>query len=208
MEKRDTFNLYIQDAIRDNWDRLSLSDFDGIQLQYRDVARKIEKLHILFDKAGIKPGDKIALCGKNSAHWSIVILSVITYGAVAVPILHEFSPESIQNLTRHSEAKLLFCDKSVREQIHEGEMPDVLAIIDIYNYSLLFSRSKPIKEARVRLNMLFGDKFPERFVPADVVYYQAAPEDIAVINYTSGTSGVPKGVMISHRAVVQPPILY
>lgn len=201
MEKCDSLNLYIQNAIRDNWDRLSLSDFDGISLQFRDVARKIEKLHILYDKTGIKPGDKIALCGRNSAHWSVAFLSIVTYGAVAVPILSDFNAESIQNLVNHSEAKILFTDKHIYESLDPKKIPALHSVFDLFNYSLLFCTDRVLKDARFHLNMLFGEKYPERFSPQDFKVFLASPSDIAVINYTSGSTGTPKGVMLSHRAM-------
>lgn len=201
MEKSDSLNLYIQNAIRDNWDRLSLSDFDGISLQFRDVARKIEKLHILYDKTGIKPDDKIAVCGRNSAHWAVAFLSIVTYGAVAVPILSDFNAESIQNLVNHSEAKILFTDRHIRETLDPDKMPQLHSVFDLFNYSLLYCNDKALKEARFHLNLLFGEKYPERFTPEDFKVRQTSPSDLAVINYTSGSTGTPKGVMLSHRAM-------
>ncbi len=201
MKKSDSLNLYIQNAIRDNWERLSLSDFDGINLQFRDVARKIEKLHILYEKTGIKPGDKIAVCGRNSAHWAVAFLSIVTYGAVAVPILHDFNAESLQNLVNHSEAKILFTDKTIRESLDPDKMPELHAVFDLFNYSLLYCSDKNLKDARYHLNMLFGERYPERFTPDDFKVREVAPTDLAVINYTSGSTGTPKGVMLSHRAM-------
>lgn len=201
MEKSDSLNLYIQNAIRDNWDRLALSDFDGISLQFRDVARKIEKLHILYEKTGISPGDKIAVCGHNSAHWAVAFLSIVTYGAVAVPILHDFNAESIQNLVNHSEAKILFTDKNIRQSLDPDKMPELHSVFDLFNYSLLYCSDKALRDARYHLNLLFGEKYPERFTPKDFKVRTVASSDLAVINYTSGSTGTPKGVMLSHRAM-------
>lgn len=201
MKKRDNLNAYIQWAIRDNWDLMSLSDFDGIQLQYRDVARKIAKLHILFNKAGIKPGDKIAICGKNSSHWSVSFLATITYGAVAVTILHDFTPESVQTLVDHSDAKMLFTDKTMWQDLEAKSLDQVQTVVDLYNYAVLYTTKKEVKEARYHLNMLFGEKFPERFTAEDVEYATLSPDAPAVINYTSGSTGTPKGVILSHRAL-------
>ncbi len=201
MEKSDSLNLYIQNAIRSNWERPALSDFDGINLQFRDVARKIEKLHILYDKTGIKPGDKIAVCGKNGTHWAVAFLSIVTYGAVAVPILQDFNHESIESLVNHSEAKLLFTDKHIYESLSAERMPAIHGIFDLFNYSLLFCADSSLKDARYHLNMLFGEKYPERFTPQDFRVRTMELSDLAVINYTSGSTGTPKGVMLSHRAM-------
>lgn len=202
MKKRESLNLYIQDSICSNWDLLALSDFNGISLQYRDVARKIAKLHIFYDAIGIQKGDRIALCGRNSTHWSIAFLSAITYGAVAVPILHEFKPENIHNLVSHSDAKLLFCDEEIWGHLSANEMPAIEGAIMISNYDVPFSRNPKVVEAREHLNELFGKKYPERFTKEDVKYWVDEPDKLAVINYTSGSTGFSKGVMLSYRSLL------
>lgn len=198
MEKRSDINAYISDSISANWERLALTDFDGSSFQYRDVARKIAKLHILYQEAGIKRGDKIALCGRNSAQWAIAFLSVVTYGAVAVPILHDFKPENIHHLVNHSEARILFTEPATWEHLDSAEMPGLEGVLMIGDYSQLMSRSDKFAEARHHLNRLFGEKYPDRFTPADVHYFTPGRDELAVINYTSGSTGFSKGVMLSY----------
>lgn len=192
---------YIEQAIRENWEELALTDFNGVSFQYRTIARKIAKLHIAYETAGIKKGDKIALCGRNSAQWSIAFLASLTYGAVPVPILHDFKPDTIHHLVNHSEARLLYTDNSIWENLNSDTMDNLLGVIHISDYGLMFSRSEKLNYARKHLNELFGKKYPERFTPEDVVYEDAAPESLALINYTSGSTGLSKGVMIPYRAL-------
>lgn len=196
-----SFNSYIQKAIVDNWDYDALTDYKGITLQYHDVARKIEKLHILFENSGIQRGDKIALCGRNSAHWSVAFLATLTYGAVAVPVQNEFTPEQIHNIVNHSEAKLLFVGDVAATQIDAEEMPSLEGIIYIPDYSLVISRSEQLTYAREHLNAMFGQRFPMYFRKNHVNYHKDEPEELALINYTSGTTGFSKGVMLPYRAL-------
>ena len=198
MTRHDTLIPYIADAIRDNWDGLALTDFDGSSFQYRDVGRKIEKLHILFKEAGLKPGDKIAICGKNCAQWAIALLASLTYGTVTVPILHDFKSDTIHHLVCHSEAKLFFTDSSTWENLDPESMPELRGVILINDYSLLLSRSKRLSSARERLNRLFGEKYPERFTADDIRYREPDAGDLALINYTSGSTGSSKGVMLTY----------
>ena len=201
MEQFSSFNAYIQKAIIENWDQDALTDYQGITLQFHDVARKIEKLHILLENSGIKRGDKIAICGRNSAHWAVSFLGTLTYGAVAVPILHEFNGEQIQNIVNHSGARILFIGDYAVKTIDPEAMPHLEAIINIPDFSLLISRSESITYAREHLNMMFGSKYPKAFRKEHVHYYEDSAEELALINYTSGTTGFSKGVMLPYRSL-------
>ena len=201
MEQFSSFNAYIQKAIIENWDQDALTDYQGITLQFHDVARKIEKLHILLENSGIKRGDKIAICGRNSAHWAVSFLGTLTYGAVAVPILHEFNGEQIQNIVNHSGARILFIGDYAVKTIDPEAMPHLEAIINIPDFSLLISRSESITYTREHLNMMFGSKYPKAFRKEHVHYYEDSAEELALINYTSGTTGFSKGVMLPYRSL-------
>ncbi len=202
MEQVQSFNALIQKSIIDNWDRDALTDYKGQTLQFHDVARKIEKVHILFENSGIQKGDKIALCGRNSSQWAVAFLATLTYGAIAVPILHEFNAEQIHNIVNHSEARLLFVGDHVATIIDPMAMPTLEGIINNPDYSLMISRTDKLTYAREHLNELYGKKFPKYFRKEHVEYYlEQSPDELAVINYTSGTTGFSKGVMIPYRAL-------
>lgn len=202
MTKIPSFNACIEDAIKTFWNLDALTDYKGATLQYQDVARKIEKLHIIFENGGIRRGDKIALCGRNMSNWAVAFLATLTYGAVAVPVLHEFTAEQIHNTVNHSEARLLFVGDVVAKQIDPDKMPSLEGIINILDYSLMVSRSEKLTNARENLNRLFGEKFPKYFRKENVAYYkEQSPDELALINYTSGTTGFSKGVMIPYRAL-------
>ena len=197
-----SFNSLIEQSIIKNWELDALTDYKGATLQYRDVARKIEKLHIIFQNSGIGKGDKIAICGRNSSNWAVVFLATLTYGAVAVPILHEFMPDQVHNIVNHSEAKLLFVGDMVAPTIQEEEMPHLEGILFIPDFSVLVSRSEKLTYAREHLNEIFGHKYPKYFRQEHVNYYkEESPEELLLINYTSGTTGFSKGVMIPARAL-------
>lgn len=201
MEKHNTLNGYIENSICSNWELPALSDLHGTTFQYRDVARKIAKLHLLFEHAGLMPGDKIAICGKNCAHWAIAALASFTYGTVTVPILSDFKSDTIHHLVSHCEAKLLFTDHNLWDSLDHEDMQHLKGAVQIADYSLLFSRNKRLTETREKLNKLFGERYPERFTPADVKYKHFEPQQLALINYTSGSMGFSKGVMLSYGSL-------
>ncbi len=195
------FNEQIEQSIKNYWDLDALSDYKGETFQYKDIARIIEKLHIIFEYSNVQRGDRIAICGRNTAHWGAVFFATLTYGAVAVPILHEFKAEQIHNIVNHSEAKLLFVGDQVWKELSAEEMPALEGIINIADYSLLVGRTDKVAYAREHLNQLFGERFPKNFRRHHVSYYKGQPEELAVINYTSGTTSNSKGVMIPYRAL-------
>ena len=199
MEK--SFIALIEESIKKNWDLDALTDYKGATLQYKDVARKIEKIHLIFEESGVKPGDKIAVCGRNMSHWGVTFLATVTYGAVVVPILHEFKADQVHNIVNHSEAKLLFVGDVVWEALDESAMPNLEGIMLMNDFSILVSRSEKLTYAREHLNELFGHKFPKNFRKEHVNYYKDQPEELLVLNYTSGTTSFSKGVMLPSRAL-------
>lgn len=194
-------NKTFEKAIRDNWDRPAISNYQGATMHYRDLARLIAKLHIMFEECGLEKGDKVALCSRNQANWAVSFLAVMTYGAVPVPLMHEFKPSNIHHLVNHSESRVLFVDEVIWENVSESEMPNLQAIIQVNTFQLLYAANDRITEARARLNEFFGKKYPMQFTPECVVYPEDQPNELAIINYTSGTSGFSKGVMIPFRAI-------
>lgn len=202
MERNPSFNFLIEQSIIKNWDQDALTDYKGATLQFHDVARKIEKLHIVFENSGLMPGDKVALCGRNSSHWAVAFLAVLTYGAVAVPIQHEFTPEQIYNIVNHSDSKLLFVGDVVATTIDADQMPSLEGVVYLPDFSLVVSRSEKLTYAREHLNEMFGHKYPKYFRKEHVSYYkELSPDELALINYTSGTTGFSKGVMLPYRAL-------
>lgn len=201
MNSIPSFNSYIENSIINNWNLDALTDYKGTTLQYHDIARKIEKLHILFENSDVKKGDKIAVCGRNSSQWAVAFLAIITYGAIVVPIQNEFKPEQIHNIVNHSESKLLFVGDVVATEITPEEMPSLEGIIYLPDNSLVISRSEKLTYARENLNAMFGHRYPKYFRPEHVKYHVDDPEELAMINYTSGTTGFSKGVMLPYRAL-------
>ena len=201
MEQEHQFIDYIEQSIIKNWDRDALTDYKGITLQYKDVARKIAKFHIVLESAGIQPGDKIAVCGRNSAHWAVTFLATITYGAVIVPILHEFKADNIHNIVNHSEAKLLFVGDQAWENLNENVMPLLEGIVLLNDFSILVSRNEKLTYAFEHRNAIYGQRYPKNFRPEHICYRKDKPEELAIINYTSGTTGYSKGVMLPYRSI-------
>ena len=199
MEK--SFIALVEQSIKKNWDLDALTDYKGVTLQYKDVARKIEKIHIILEESGVKPGDKIAVCGRNMSHWGVTFLSVVTYGAIIVPILHEFKADQVHNIVNHSEAKLLFVGDVVWEALDESAMPNLEGIMLMNDFSILVSRSEKLTYAREHLNELFGHKFPKNFRKEHINYYKDNADELLVLNYTSGTTSFSKGVMLPSRSL-------
>lgn len=201
MNSIPSFNSYIEQSIINNWHLDALTDYKGATLQYHDVARKIEKLHILFENSGVIKGDKIAVCGRNSSQWAVAFLATVTYGAIVVPIQNEFKPEQIHNIVNHSESKMLFVGDVVATEINAEEMPSLEGIVYLPDFSLVLSRSEKLTYAREHLNEIFGHKYPKYFRKEHIKYHVDDPEELAMINYTSGTTGFSKGVMLPYRAL-------
>lgn len=199
--EQQSFNKWLEESIRNYWDLASMSDLGDFTYQYKDVARVIEKLHILFEEAGVEKGDHIALCGRNMSRWGVAFLATLTYGAVAVPILHEFHPSQVHDIVNHSEAKLLFVGDRVWPTLNADEMPHLQGVISIVDYSVLVSRSEKLTHARQNLNRMFGERYPMNFRKHHISYHHDQPEELAIINYTSGTTSNSKGVMIPYRAI-------
>ncbi len=194
-------NKILQESLVRNWDRPALTNYQGMTLAYRDVARRIAKLHIAFEQCGLRRGDKVAICSRNQANWGVSFLAAITYGAVAVPILHEFKPGNIHYLVNHSEARVLFVDEVIWEGLQAEEMPDLQVVVQINTFKFLYAASASLAQVREHLNEEFGHRYPNNFEPEDLNYYEDSPEELAIINYTSGTSGFSKGVMLPYRAL-------
>ena len=201
MDNEKSFIALIEKSIKKFWDADALTDYKGVTYQYKDVARKIEKVHILLEESGVKPGDKIAVCGRNMSHWGVTFLATVTYGAIIVPILHEFKPDQVHNIVNHSESKLLFVGDVVWEGLDESAMPGLEGVILVNDFSVLVSRTEKLTYAREHLNELFGKKFPKNFRKEHVNYYKDSPDELLVLNYTSGTTSFSKGVMIPARAL-------
>ena len=202
MEQIPSFNQYIEDSVIKFWNKDAFTDYKGATLQFHDVARKIEKLHIMFENSGVKRGDKIALCGRNSSHWAVAFLATLTYGAIAVPVQNEFTPEQIHNIVNHSESKLLFVGDVVCTQVNPDMMPALEGIVYLPDFSIVISRSEQLTFAREHLNEIFGKRYPKYFRKEHISYYkEQSPEELAMINYTSGTTGFSKGVMLPYRAL-------
>ncbi len=194
-------NKLFEKSIRENWDRPALSNYQGVTLFYRDVARRIAKLHIAFEQCGLNKGDKVAICSRNQSNWGVSFLAAMTYGAVPVPILHEFKAGNIHYLVNHSEAKVLFVDDVIWEGLNAEEMPELAVVVQINTFHFLYAKTDALNKIREHLNESFGRRYPNNFVPEDLNYYEDSADELALINYTSGTSGFSKGVMVPYRAL-------
>ena len=195
-------NKIFENSFKKNWDRPAISNYQGETLHYKDLARRMEKLHIMFEECGLQKGDKVAICSRNQANWAVAFLAIMTHGAVPVPLLHEFKSSNIHHLVNHSEAKILFVDEVIWEGLSESEMPDLHAIIQVNNFRILYAKEESIADAKAHLNELFGRKYPEAFTNDCINYCEDTPDELALINYTSGTSGFSKGVMVPYRAIL------
>ena len=198
----NSFIAQFEESFKKNWDLPALSDYKGTTLHYKDVARRISKLHIVFEECGLKKGDKVAICGRNQANWGVVFFATLTYGAVAVPILHEFKADNVHHIVNHSEARILFVGDVVWESLNEREMPGLEAIIMTADFTIAYCSKPSIRTAREHLNELFGKKYPKNFRPEHIAYHHDHPEELAIINYTSGTTGFSKGVMLPYRSLM------
>ena len=194
-------NKTLENSFKNNWEREALSNYQGSTLKYKEVAERMEYLHIAFSQCGLKRGDKVALCARNQANWAVCFLATMTYGAVPVPILHEFKAENIHYLVNHSEAKVLFVDEVIWDGLSESEMPDLEVIVQINNLKFIYARNRFDEEIRGSLQKTFDKLYPEGFKPENLKYYEDKADELALINYTSGTSGFSKGVMIPYRAL-------
>ena len=201
MKDRESLNLYFQDTIRENWDLPALTDFGGATLTYKDVARKIAKLHLLFQESGIRPGDKVVLCAKNSSMWCVAFIGALTYGAVIVPILADFKADNIQHLINHSDAKIAIIDESIWEDLNPEGMRSLLGALSVRDFSMIHSNDERLSHARGHHNELFGHRYPDRFTPEDVVYHVDSKDELCLISYTSGSTGFSKGVMLPYRSL-------
>lgn len=200
-DKQHSLNALIEDSIKKNWDSMALSDMGGINYQYKDVAETVAKLHIMFRAAGLKEGDRVAICGKNSSNWVVVLIACLTSGVVAVPILHEFKADTVSHLVRHSGSKLLFVDAAIWENLDENDLPDLIGAIYISEFGMPLCRNEKLKESRNNINEYFGKEYPYSFTRESVKYYHDEPEQLAVLNYTSGSTGMSKGVMLPYRSI-------
>lgn len=199
MEK--SINKYIEESIKKNWQGKALSDLQGATLSYEELAVKMAKLQIVFKAVGINPGDKIALCAKNSTQWASAFFATITYGAVAVPLLHEFKPDALHHLVNHSEAKVFFVDDSIWRNLDADKLPKLVAVVRMSDYSLALCRDAKVQEAHDNVEQLYKQAYPNGLKPEDITYCDAEADDLVVINYTSGSTGNSKGVMIPQRAL-------
>lgn len=197
----NSLNEMFERSFKENWNRPAICNYGQEVMSYRELSEKIAKMHILFEACGIQKGDRIALCSKNQANWGLVFLATLSYGAVIVPLMHEFKPANVQHLTAHSEAKILFAEESVWEQILSLEL-EVPNVVKLTSMTVAKDGCGKLASTLENLNDLFAQKYKDGFKQSDVVYHRDESEELAIINYTSGTSGFSKGVMIPYRSLV------
>lgn len=197
-----SLNKLLEKSFRENWEREALSNYQGATLTYKDLATRIAYLHLDFEQCGLQKGDKVALCSRNQANWGVSFLAAMTYGAVPVPILHEFKAENIHYLVNHSEAKVLFVDEVIWEGLSESEMPDLQVIVQMSTLKYIYTKDPAMSDTMDKLSEVFAQRYPEGFRPEDINYHLDSPEELALINYTSGTSGFSKGVMLPYRSLM------
>ena len=190
-----------EEAIKANWERPALGNFRGEVFTFGELATQIAKFHVFFDAIGLKKGDKVALCAKNSARWGVTFFAANTYEAVLVPILADFHPESVNSLVDHSESIVLLTDTDIWSKLDITKMPTIKAVISSSDFSLLYAADEKIQAANDNLDQLFAAKYPKGFSAADVSYPTDNDKDLAIINYTSGTTSAPKGVMLRYECV-------
>ena len=197
----NSFLGLIEQSFRNNWNARAMTDFEGKTFYYRDFAREIDQLHEYFNAAGIQRGDKISICGKNSARWAIVFFATLSYGAVAVSILHEFDNESVQFIVDHSDSKIFFVDEAIWKRIDETTLPQVENVFSLDDFALLKSTSDQMSAFVHAAPSYFEKKYESGFFVNDLSFRTEKPEELAVINYTSGTTSSPKGVMLPYRSL-------
>ncbi len=191
----------LEESIKNNWDRPSLGNYRGELFTFGELATQIEKMHVLFEAIGIEKGQKVALCAKNSARWGIAFFAANTYEAVVVPILADFHPDSVNSLVDHSESVVLFTDTDIWPKLDIAKMPAVRAVVSTGDFKLLYAADEKIQTANDNLDVLFAEKYPDGFTAADVSYPVNNDKELAIINYTSGTTSAPKGVMLRYECI-------
>ncbi len=202
MQEAVSFIKLFENRIREGWNDPSIGDYGGKTYTYGEIAKLISQLHLVYSQAGVCRGDRVALCGSNSSRWGIAFVAALTYGAVPVPILPDFQSDQIHNIVNHCDTELLFATQSIYERLHQKEMPHVKAFLYLEDYTLAYSESADIQSAMDDLDRLYTERYPNGITPSDVKYKaEDSEDDLAMLNYTSGTSGFSKGVMIPYRAL-------
>ena len=200
--RKRSLNVLFEESFKKNWDRPALSNYNQTTLYYKDVARKIAELHLFFEACGLKPGDRVAVCSKNQANWGVAYLAAMTYGAVVVPILHEFQPANLRHLVSHSESRIFFVGDTIWNGLSELDLPGVEVVINLNDFQVVRSLNPVASVAMEGMEARMKERYPNGFSAADIRYFVDSPNELALISYTSGTSGFSKGVMIPYGALV------